>query len=210
MTDYQSLCQLSGEIAMLGNTASVLGWDQETYLPTKGGAYRAEQMAQLRGLIHRKATSSEFGDLIKRCEDALTGADSTEAANIREWRWHYDRDTKLPNEFVESFEKVRSLAMQAWQVARRDDDFDTFQPHLDRVIQFNREKADYWGYETCRYDALLDTFERGTDSAQLSATFDALKESLVEIAAASHERSAAIPADRLAGNFPIAAQQQFN
>jgi carboxypeptidase Taq len=210
MTAYESLCQLSGEIALLGDVGAVLGWDQETYLPAKAGAYRAEQMARLSGLIHRKATSPEFGDLISKCEDALTDEDSAQAANIRHWRWKYDRDTKLPSEFVENFEKVSSLGMQAWQTARKQDDFKAFQPHLDQITRFNREKADYWGYETCRYDALLDTYERGANSKQLTAIFDSLIASLVEIAAASHERSASIPADRLAGHFPIAAQQQFN
>jgi len=213
MTAYDSLCHLSGEIAILGDISATLGWDQETYLPPKGVAHRAKQLAQLSGLIHRKATSQEFGDLIARCEDAMDDefeAGSPQAANIREWRWNYDRDTKLPGEFVEAFEQTRSLAMQAWQGARAKNDFAAFRPHLEKIIQFNQEKADFWGYETCRYDALLDSYERGADSVQLSDTFDELKAGLVEIAAASHERSAAIPADRLSGHFPIAAQQELN
>ncbi len=190
-----------------------LGWDQETYLPPKGVAHRAKQLAQLSGLIHRKATSQEFGDLIARCEDAMDDefeAGSPQAANIREWRWNYDRDTKLPGEFVEAFEQIRSLAMQAWQGAREKNDFAAFRPHLEKIIQFNQEKADFWGYESCRYDALLDSYERGAKRLSYSDTFDELKAGLVEIAAASHERSAAIPADRLSGHFPIAAQQELN
>ena len=210
MSRYDSLTKLSKEIALLGNTASVLGWDQETYMPPKAAAYRAEQMAQLSGLIHRKATSEEFGTLLAKCEDEFGGDDSIASANVREWRWHFDRDTKLPAEFVEEFEKTRSLAMQAWQSARNDDDFNQFKPHLEKIVRLNREKADYWGYETCRYDALLDTYERGANSEQLGATFDELKASLVEISQAAFERSEQIPADRLKGNYPIAAQQQFN
>ncbi|MGI9241019.1 MAG: carboxypeptidase M32 [Verrucomicrobiales bacterium] len=212
MTAYDSLCQLSGEIAILGNVSAVLGWDQETYLPPKGVAHRAEQLAQLSGMIHRRSTSQEFGDLISRCEDSIDalGVGSPQAANIREWRRNYDRDTKLPNDFVEAFERARSLSMQAWQNARKNDDFDSFRPHLEQIVQFNQEKADFWGYDTCRYDALLDSYERGADSERLGATFDELRASLVEIAAASNERSAAIPADRLAGHFPVAAQQELN
>ena len=111
---------------------------------------------------------------MSKAEDTQSD-DPDEGANLREWRWHYDRDTKLPNEFVEDFEKSRSLALQAWQAARSDDDFDAFKPHLDKMIQFNREQADYWGYADCRYDALLDTYERGATTARLTATFDELK-----------------------------------
>ena len=210
MSAYKKLTALSKEIALLSSTASVLGWDQETYLPPKGVSHRAEQMAQLSGLVHRKATSEEFGDLVKQSEDEQQPADSPEAANVREWRRNYDRDTKLPNEFVEGFQKARSLAMQAWQAARKDNDFEAFRPHLEKIIQFNREKADHWGYETCRYDALLDTYERGATSEQLTATFDSLKKELVGIATAAHEKSKSIPADRLIGHYPIHAQKQFN
>ena len=210
MSPYEQLASRSREIALLKNTASLLGWDQETYMPAKAAAYRAEQLAQLSGLIHRKSTAPEFGDLIARCEDTMPSSGSPEAANIREWRWHFDRDTKLPAEFVEDFQKARSLGMQAWQAARKENDFDAFKPHLEKIIQFNREKADFWGYETCRYDALLDHFERGATSAQLGATFAELRSSLVDIARAAHEKSSAIPADRLAGDYPIEAQQRFN
>ncbi|MFT4549392.1 MAG: carboxypeptidase Taq [Verrucomicrobiales bacterium] len=210
MAAYQSLTELSKEIALLSSTASVLGWDQETFLPPKGVAYRADQMAQLSGMVHRKATSTEFGELISKCEDEQPADGSPQAANVREWRWNYDRDTKLPSEFVEGFQKAKSLAMQAWQAARKDNDFDAFRPHLEKVIQFNREKADHWGYETCRYDALLDTYERGVTTTQLTATFDELKQELVGIAAAAHEKSKSIPADRLIGHYPISAQKQFN
>ena len=210
MTPYESLTAKSKEIALLNDTTSILGWDQETYMPPKAVAYRAEQLAHLSGLIHRQSTSSEYGDLIKQCEDNIERDGSVEAANVREWRRSYDRDTKLPSEFVEEFEKTRSLGMQAWQAARKDNDFEAFRPHLEKIIQFNREKADYWGYASNRYDALLDTYERGANSADLTTTFDDLKSNLVEIAAAAHERSASIPADRLVGNYPIAAQQEFN
>jgi len=210
MTPYESLTAKSKEIALLGNVASTLGWDQETYMPEKAVAYRAEQLAHLSGLVHRLATSQEFGDLVKQCEDTVKQDGSVESSNVREWRRNYDRDTKLPSEFVEDFEKTRSLAMQAWQAARKDNDFSAFQPHLEKIVQFNREKADLWGHEGSRYDTLLDTYERGANSADLTATFEDLKANLVDIAAAAHERSKSVPADRMRVHNPIEEQQIFN
>ena len=72
MNAYESLLQRNREIALYGSAASVLSWDQETYMPAKAGAYRAEQLGQFAGLTHRLATAPEVGDWIKACEDQLT------------------------------------------------------------------------------------------------------------------------------------------
>jgi len=37
------------ELALLGATGGLLGWDQETLLPPKGHSFRAEQSAQIAG-----------------------------------------------------------------------------------------------------------------------------------------------------------------
>src|SRR5277367_969310 len=102
MNAYECLQQRSREIANYNSAASLLSWDQETYMPPKAGAYRAEQLSQLAGLAHRLGTSAEMGDWLAACENHLPPcADEEEmemrAANTREWRRDYDRATKLPS-----------------------------------------------------------------------------------------------------------------
>ena len=128
MNAYESLLQRSKEIALYNSAASVLSWDQETYMPTKAGAYRAEQLGQFAGLTHRLGTGPEVGDWIKACEDHLPPSQDEEehslrAANVREWRRDYDRATKLPSRLVEDLAKTTSLARDAWAKARSESDF---------------------------------------------------------------------------------------
>src|SRR5476651_1879284 len=101
MNAYESLQKRSREIALYNSAASLLSWDQETYMPQKAGAYRAEQLGQFAGLTHRLGTDAEVGDWIKACEDKLPPCVDEEetalrAVNVREWRREYDRATKLP------------------------------------------------------------------------------------------------------------------
>src|SRR5271163_2844132 len=65
MNAYESLQQRSREIAGYNSAASLLSWDQETYMPPKAGAYRAEQLGQMAGLAHRLGTSADIGDWLK-------------------------------------------------------------------------------------------------------------------------------------------------
>ena len=55
---YDQMLARCREIALYGSAGSVLGWDQETNLPKKGLAYRAEQLAFLRGKSHRLFTAA--------------------------------------------------------------------------------------------------------------------------------------------------------
>jgi carboxypeptidase Taq len=44
---YDELIVRFKETRLLDSIGSVLGWDERTYMPRKGGAHRAEQMALL-------------------------------------------------------------------------------------------------------------------------------------------------------------------
>ena len=45
------------EVSWLNSTASALEWDQDTYMPPKALAHRAEQLSYLRGRAHRLFTA---------------------------------------------------------------------------------------------------------------------------------------------------------
>lgn len=209
MKPYQQLLERFREISYLGSASSLLGWDQETCLPPEGVPFRARQGAYFSARIHELATAPEVGDWLKACEDKGLD-DPVAAANVREWRHDYDRETRLETALVSEFKEVTSLALAAWQAARSQSDFAVFAPHLEKIVALNHRRADAWGYDDCRYDALLETYERGARARQLDAVFGALKPQVVEIVQAALERANSIPAALLAGEYPIAAQQAFN
>jgi hypothetical protein len=105
MAHIQNLLQ---EISLLSSTSATLGWDQETYSPTRSVVHRAKQLAYLQGKIHKLQTSDEF------CE----GLASLDPANQRELTHRYERATKLPQELVERDSETSSLAKAAWSEAR--------------------------------------------------------------------------------------------
>jgi len=103
------------------------------------------------------------------------------AVNIREWRRLYNLETKLPNEFVQEFARTTSKARGIWAEARKKSDFSIFKPQLEKIINLCRQKADYIGYTTERYDALLDEFEPGAKTADIEISFNELRTELVEL-----------------------------
>ena len=207
---YADLLARSREIAFVDAAAALLNWDEETYMPRGALDFRAGQLAFFSGWSHRQFTAPEVGGWIWACEDRGFTPESDEAANVRNWRWAYDRATKLPPELVEEFNRATTLARDAWADARRQNEFARFLPHLETVIDLSRRMADHWGYEDCRYDALLEGHERGARAKDLTTLFAELRSAIVQILGPAAETSRGISEALLEGDFPIAAQQCFN
>src|SRR5436190_11591427 len=207
---YKKLIKRAREIALVASASELLSWDLETYLPTKGVCYRAEQLAHLGGHTHRLFIAKKVGDLISACEQHGFLPESDEAANVREWRRRYDRATKLPTRLVEKLQRVRTHAREAWRQARQQSAFSLFKPHLKKLLEINRQMADCWGFQESPYDALMDEYEPGMRASQVRALFAELRPSIVSVLGSARERSAAVPQDLLHGDYPVAAQQALN
>jgi carboxypeptidase Taq len=215
MTPYESLRQRSREAAAYGSAASVLAWDQETYMPPKAGTYRAEQLGQLAGLCHRLNTASEVGEWIAACEAGLDSSgdaqeDALRADNVREWRRDYDRATRLPGRLVEELARTSSLSRDAWAQARKGSDFAAFAPWLEKILALVREQASCWGYTTCAYDALLEGYEPGARVADLTPLFANLQKELTPLLPRLQKATGGVDPARLERDYPVACQQRLN
>ncbi|MGA2751177.1 MAG: carboxypeptidase M32 [Verrucomicrobiota bacterium] len=207
---YKKLRRRAREIALATSASNALTWDQETFMPAKSLPYRAEQLAWLSGLAHRKFIPRQVGQWISACEQHGFAPESAEAGNLREWRRQYDRATKIPVRLVEKLERVRAHAREAWRQARRQSNFALFKPHLDKVLALTKQMADCWGYEHSPYDALVEGYEPGATAPQLRQLFAELRPAIASILTPSVAKSAAVPADLLDGQYPTQAQRAFN
>ena len=59
-TPYNTICALSKRAHILDGISTLLGWDQETYMPEKAAPVRAIQKELLAELSHTIKTSPEF------------------------------------------------------------------------------------------------------------------------------------------------------
>jgi carboxypeptidase Taq len=209
---FGELTRLLREAELLGTCASVLGWDEQTYMPTGGAEHRANQLSLLAGLTHERKTSPRIGELLGELEQSgqLGDPDGDVAANVREARRTYDRLTKLPRRLVEEISHTTTLAQQAWVKAREHADFVQFLPWLEKMISLKREEAEAIGYGAgVPYDALLDEYEPGTTAAEVAAVFQPLREELVRLVAAIQASSRRAPVELLERFYPVTAQQVF-
>ncbi len=208
---YKELCERGREISLLGSIAGVLGWEERVYMPRAAGNLRSQQQSLLAGMMHKKFTDPKIGDLIAACEDSELTKDpeSPEAANIREFRWEYDKQTKLPQQLVEEFARTTSLAQGEWQQARARGDFSMFLPWLEKVVDLCKRRAEAFGYEDEPYDALLDCFEPGARTKEVAEVFEHLRADLVDLVGRIKDAPKKPDESIILRSYPVDLQRVF-
>ena len=210
---FDRLCTIAREAMMIQTAADTLEWDERTRMPVAAGDYRADQVSLLRAEAHSRRTSAEFGDLSEDLYGSLSDPESHDdvTATIRGIHRDYSRDRCLPTQLVRETADATVRGQQAWDAARKADDFSMFRDSLQRVIDLKRETGDLIGAATGRscYEALLDEYEPDAKVPDLQATFDLLRKSLVELMAQIADAPRQPDVSILERTYDIDAQRAF-
>jgi carboxypeptidase Taq len=198
---WRTFAERMAEIRDLGAVVSVLAWDQETFMPAKGTASRAEQLATLQGILHARTVDPSLADALAALEARGSDLTNEQKAMVREMRFERDRAAKLPQDLVREIARLQSIALEAWRYAREHNDFARFAPPLTRLVELRRRAADAYGVPANgeRYDALLEGYEPGMRVARLSPLFDKLTGWLAPAVAALTSAPSARGSDVLEG-----------
>ncbi|WP_160711557.1 carboxypeptidase M32 [Chitinophaga solisilvae] len=173
-TGYQSKMQ---KIADVRNAMAVLGWDQETYLPAKGAAFRGQQLTTLSTIAHELFTEKELGDLLGQLR-RHPELDAVQQKNISLSLEDYEKNKKYPAEFVAKMSQTTNECYHAWIKARKANDFRIFEPVLARMVDLKKQETDILGYEGHPYNALLNEYEKGATTTMLDTIFRDVKQAL--------------------------------
>ena len=102
---FEPVARFVRETALLETTQAVLEWDERTGLPRRAGAYRAEQITHLSGLIHRRRTDPWLGERLEGLVQSLDERSSEEpdprGASIRRIYKDFRRHSRLTVDLVQ-------------------------------------------------------------------------------------------------------------
>lgn len=209
---FEKFRQELTEMTHIKSALAVLGWDQEVSMPKKGADLRAQTISNLAGILHEKFTSHEFEKLLleiaKYSEDGKL--DEEEQCIFREVKREFDREKKMPVEFVKELSQICSKGQNVWAEARKKSDFAIFLPYLKKIVELKRQEAQLVGFANNPYDALLDTFEPYMTTEEIAIILEDLKKFLVPFLKRIMESDVRIDQNILKGNYPERKQLKFN
>ena len=208
---YKALLEKVRTIDDLGKALGLLSWDREVNMPEAAIGERVAQMTTLSRLIHEMSTTDEMGAMIAQAAAELADADydGNAASLVRLLRRQYADARKLTPEHVKRSSEVGGHAHRAWVKARAENDFASFQPWLEQVVELCQERAELYGYEDEKYDALLDKYEPDMKTADVRRTFDALKAELVPLREAIDADGTAVDDSLLHQPYDVEKQKTF-
>ena len=203
---YEEFVARLRELAAVSHAQGLLHWDQETCMPSRGAAFRAQSLGALAGIRHEKLTDPRLVQLV----DELSGQDLSGdgAVNVRELKRDQDRALKVPGDLVVALSECQSLSREAWAEARAKSDFTLFLPWLEKILDLQKQVAHKVGFEGSMYNAFLDEYEPHARVEEVEPILAELRQRLVPLV----ESILALPprADDLArGEYDLKAQEAF-
>jgi carboxypeptidase Taq len=171
------------ELSTLGGVSALLGWDQMTYMPKLGTVARSEQSSIISRLYHEKIVSDGLWKHVKTLSESNVYDELSEKDKyvVKRLKKDLEKARKVPSDFVERMTKVTILAYQAWEDARQKNSFSVFSPHLEKIVELEKEYCDYIDLPGSKYNSLLDDYEEGMIVDKIRKEFGFLKSKLVEM-----------------------------
>lgn len=206
---YQELTDYYQKMIMLGNIQSMLTWDQQTMLPAKSGAARAEQLAFIARLQHEYMTADAMkSGLAAASNENLS---EIEQANLQEMNRHYQRCTAIDAELSAALIQAKSTCQMAWEAAKKDDDFDAVTPYLEKLLDLVREEAVAMAqvYDCDKYEALYRSYHPYGTEADLKDIFSEVENFLPSLLQEIIEKQKSQIIYEIDSEVDVTTQHQF-
>lgn len=207
---YAALEKHFARRAGLQGALGILNWDSRTMMPAAASPARADQVAALEGAIHGALMDPAIADWLDRAESDAGHLDDWQRANLAEMRREHLLATAVPADLVEANARDAARCEMVWRTAKAENDFALLLPHLQKVLNHQREiAASNAAMLNCGlYDALHELYEPGSRVAEYGPVFDDYAAFLPGFLAEVEAVQAGEPrAEPFEGPFPVEAQR---
>lgn len=189
--------------------SSALYLDSVTVAPSDTAQGRGVALGVLAGESHRLLTDPEVGRMLDCLEAHGERLSLLQRRQAEELRRNWRQITRIPAEEYMAYAQLTNQASDVWHRAKQHNDFASFQPVLEQLVEFKRKFAGYYDETKAPYDALLNEYERGVDMAYLDKFFGDIREKLVPVIRAIGDREQ--PDDSfLHVEYPAQQQRRFS
>jgi carboxypeptidase Taq len=165
---FDLLLQQLHEIDDLRQSASLLYWDQATYMPEGGGSARGRQLSTLSKIAHEKFTSPQIGDLLSSLDsyEKEISPTSFEASLLRVTKRDYLKFVRVPSEFESRFSGHMAHSYETWTKAKPNNEWHSLEDVLKKTLDLSLE---YSSFFPCEHpaDPMIDNSDPGFTTKQI-------------------------------------------
>ena len=204
-----ALKELQQTQAAYNHAIGVLYLDATTAAPADTWDGRGKTMEILSKVVYELTTAEKNKELFDFLTENREQLDAQTQRELEVLKKGYDQMYKIPAEEYIAYSVLMNDAQNVWQKAKNEDDFASFAPYLEKIVDFNRKFAGYYDPNKLPYDALLNEYEEGMNMETLDAFFAQLRSVIVPLIA-KIQQAKPIADSFLYKHYPIALQREFS
>lgn len=204
------LAAMQKELFAFQYAHGMLYYDSLTGAPEGSTQGRGEAMAILSGREFEILTNARIGALLDFLETRLTELSDLEKAQVRVVRRDYDEISRIPKDEYTAYTVLTNEAAAVWHKSKQDNDYASFAPYIDRLVETKKRFAAYFDPEKDAYDVWLDRHERGMTQEKLETFFAGLREAIVPLVRRIADSGKQPENGFLTGDYPAAAQRTLS
>ena len=187
---------------------SSLYLDAVTVAPKNTSEGRGVALSILAGERQKLMTCPETKALLDELGGHLDELDLVHRREVEELRRSCDQLTRIPADEYMAYSELTNRASDVWHKAKEQNDFASFCPVLQELVDYNRKFAGYYDATKKPYDALLNEYERGVDMEMLDNFFATLRQTIVPLLQ-KIEQKPQIDDSFLHNYYPVDKQKAF-
>lgn len=190
--------------------AMLASWDMQTEAPPKSVPMSTKHMEILREQMYKIRTSDEFVSIVNKLHDNLDKLEPALAHEIEVLKKSIDQDKKIPLDEMLKFESIISNGYPTYVNAKLNNDFASFLPILEAVVDYSRKTIKWLETEDCKgYNVLLDMYEPKFPMEYYDKFFAVLREKLVPFVKKVVNTKLVYNDSFVGKDFPVDKQKEF-
>lgn len=203
------LKKLQRTMAAYNHAMGVLYLDATTVAPSDTWEGRGKTMEIMSKIIYDLTANPENGALFTYLADHADELDAQTRRELEVLRKNYDQMFKIPAQEYVDYSVLINDAQAVWAKAKNEDDFASFAPYLEKIVEYNRKFAGYYNPDLAPYDALLNEYEEGMTMEKLDAFFLQLRQTIVPLIARI-QKAKPIEDGFLFKHYPVEIQRKLS
>ncbi len=172
----------------LGHAVMLMDWDLKTGAPKNAASAHISAITNLSTKQFEMSISDEMGAFLEEVEAHPEKFDEVSIWAAKKLRKDYDATKNIPTNLYSQFVRLTSEGEQAWEKAKNNNDFLRFKPYLEEIVATLKEMVHYRNPTQKPYDVLLDDFEPGLTSDDITVIFKELRDGIVPLVEAIKEK----------------------
>ena len=139
-----ALKELQQTQAAYNHAIGVLYHDAGTVAPSDSWEGRGKTMEIMSEITYKLSTDPENGELLSYLESHPEELDAQTKREVEVLRKGFDQTKKIPAEEYIAYSVLQNDAQAVWAKAKNEDDFASFAPYLEKIMDYNRKFAGYY------------------------------------------------------------------